>query len=67
MLVLPIPEYLHELLENRSLASITSLRKLGRVMKVTEDLPVMFVVAVLRAKDCRTHRAGEMVDVVFSI
>lgn len=67
MLVLPIPEDLHELLKNRSLASITSLRKLSRVMEVTEDLSVMFVVAVLRAKDSWTHRAGEVVDVVFPI
>ena len=35
-------------------------------MVVAINLPLMFVIAVLRSKDRRTNRTGEMFDVVFT-
>ena len=67
MLILPVPENLHKLFEDRGVTSVASLRKLCRVMEMTEDLPIVLVVAILRSKDGRTHRTGEVVDVVFVI
>lgn len=67
MLILTVAEYLNELLKNCCLAAVTSLSKLRRVMVMTVDLTIVFVVAVLRSKYGRTHRAGEVVDVVFAI
>lgn len=51
MLVLPIAENLHKLLEDGGLAAITPLRKLGGVVVVAVDVPIVLVVAVLGAKD----------------
>ncbi len=67
MLVLAVSEYLHKLLENCCMATITSLRKLGRVMIVTIDLSVVLVVAVLCTKHSWAHRTSEMIDVVFAV
>jgi hypothetical protein len=55
VLILPIAEYFHELLEDSRLAAIASLRKLSRVVVVTVDVAVMLVIAVLGAKDGRTE------------
>lgn len=67
MLILTVTENLDKLLKNRPLTSVTFLSKLGGVMVVAVDLPVVFVVAVLSAKDGRTKRTCEMVDVIFSL
>lgn len=67
MLVLPIPKNLHKLFQNRSLTSITSLGELRRVMEMAENLAIVFVVTILRAKDSRAYGASEVVDVIFPI
>jgi hypothetical protein len=67
MLILAIPEDLDELLKNRCLAAIASLGKLGGIVEVAVYLAIMLVVTILRPKYCRTHRASEVVNVVFSI
>lgn len=66
MLVLAIAEYLDKLLKYCRLASVALLCKLGGVVVVAIDLPIVLVVAVLGAKDSRTKRACEVVNVVFS-
>lgn len=55
MLVLPIAENLHKLLEDSRLAAIAPLRELSGVMVVAVDVPIVLVVAVLGAKDSRTE------------
>jgi len=67
MLILPVPEDLHKLFEDRGVTSVTSLRKLRRVMEMTEDLPIVLVVTILRSKNGRTYGTGEVIDVVFAI
>jgi hypothetical protein len=67
MLVLAVAKYLDKLLKNRGMAAITSLGKLSRVVEMTVDLAVMFVVAVRGTEDRRAHRAGEVVDMVFAV
>ena len=67
MLVLAVSEDFDKLLQNCSLAAVTSLRILRRVVIVAVDLSFVFIVAVLSAKDCRAYRAGKMLDMVFSI
>ena len=67
MLILSVPKYFDELLQYCGLAPITPLRELCRIVIVAIYLALMFVVAVLSAEYCRTDRAGEMFDVVFTI
>jgi hypothetical protein len=67
MLVLSIPEYFHKLLQNGSLAAVTALRELCRVMVMTVDLVVVLVVTVLGAKDSRTHRTCEVIYMVLAL
>jgi hypothetical protein len=67
VLILPIPEDFHELLENGCPAAIAFLCEPGRVMEMAVDLPIVFIIAILRAKDGRTQGAGEMIDVIFSV
>lgn len=54
MLILSISEDLDKLLKNCRLTSVALLSELGGVVIVTVDLAIVFVVAVLRAKDSRT-------------
>lgn len=67
MLILTIAINLDKLLEDCCLTSETALSKLCRVMVMAVDLPLMLVVAVLRSKYGRTHRAREVVDVVLLV
>lgn len=67
VLVLTVTEDLDKLLKNCRLTTVALLRELGGVMVVAVDLPIVFVVAVLRAEDGRTEGAREVVDVVFSL
>lgn len=67
MLVLAIAKNLDELLENGSLAAITSLSKSGGIVVVAVYVAVVFVVAVLGAEYGIAHGAGEVVDVIFAV
>lgn len=67
MLILAIPEDLDELFQNGRLAPIASLRVFGRIMIVTINTCIMFVIAIRRSEDGRAYRAGKMLNVVFSI
>lgn len=67
MLIYTIAVDLDELLEDGCLAAITSLRELCRVVIMAIYLAFVLVVAILSAKDSRTNRTGEVVDVVFAI
>lgn len=67
VLILPVAENLHKLLQYGGLAAITSLCEARRVVVMTVDVSVVLVVAVLCAERRRAHRAREMVDVVLSI
>lgn len=51
MLILSISEDLDKLLKNCRLTSVALLSKLGRVMIMTVDLSIVFIVAVLSTKD----------------
>lgn len=53
VLVLSISEYLDKLLEDGRLAAIAPLSESCRVMIMAENVALMFVVAVLGAKDGR--------------
>jgi hypothetical protein len=67
VLILTIAEYFNELLENRIVAPVTSLGKTCRIVVVTEDVPVVLIVTILRAEHGRTKRAREMLNVVFAV
>ena len=67
MLILPISEDLHELLQNCCLAAVATLCKVRGIVVVTVYLPLVLVVTILSTKDSRAHGAGEMFNVVFSL
>jgi hypothetical protein len=67
VLVLAVPKDLDKLLEDSSVAAITSLCKMRRVVVVAVDLSVMLVVTILRTKNCRTDRAGKVFNVILPI
>lgn len=67
MLILAVAEDLDKLLKNCCLTSVTFLRKLGGVVIMAVNLPVVFVVAVLSAEDGGTEGARKMVDVVLPL
>ena len=67
MLIDAVAEDLHELLENRGLASVALLRKLGAVVVVAVDVAVVLVVGVLGAEDGGADAAGEVLDVVLAV
>lgn len=67
VLVLTVSEYLNELLEDCSLATIAALGKSCRVVVVAVDHAIVFIVAVFCAKSCRTDRAREMIDMILVI
>lgn len=55
MLILTIAEYFNELLKNCSVASMTPLGELGRVMEVTIDFALVLVIRILSTENCRTY------------
>lgn len=65
MLVLSVPENLHELFQDRSLTAITALGELCRIVVMTVYLAIVFIIAILCPKNSRTHRTCEMIYVVF--
>lgn len=65
MLVLAVPEDLHELFENRRLTAIAPLRELCRVVIVTVYFALMLIITILCTKNCWTYRTSEMFDVIF--
>lgn len=67
VLILSISKDFDELLQNSSLAAITALSKLRRVVIVTVYFAIVLVVAVLGAKDGRADGAGEMLNMVLAI
>jgi hypothetical protein len=54
---------LYKLFENRATAPDALCRKAGRVMEMTVDVSLMFVVRVLRSKKGWTNGTREMFDV----
>jgi hypothetical protein len=67
VLIFPVSEDFDELLEDGGLATVATLRKSGRIVIMTVNVAIMFVVAVFRAKGSRADRASEVVDVIFAI
>lgn len=67
VLVLAVAKDFNKLLENGRLAAITFLCKLGRVVIVAVDLTIVFIVAILRAKDGRAHGTRKVIDVIFVV
>lgn len=63
MLILIVPVDLDELLENCCSATRASDGESRRIVEMTEDPPVMLVIAILRSEDSWTNGAGEMFDV----
>lgn len=67
MLVLAVAEDLDKLLKNCRLTSIAALSETGGVVKMTVDIAIVLVVAVLSAEHSRAHAARKVVDVVLAI
>lgn len=67
MLVLSVPEDFHKLFQNGSMASMASLRELGRIMIVAIHHAFMFVVTVLRSKYRGTNRTSKMFYMIFAV
>ena len=67
VLILPIPEYLDELLQNGCLATVAFRGKLGRVMIVTVNFAAVLVVRVLGTKHRRADATGKVLNVVFAV
>lgn len=51
MLILAIAEYLNKLFEDSSMASVTSLGELRRVMEMTIDFALVLVIRILGAEN----------------
>jgi len=66
MLVLTVAENLDKLFQDSSLTAVTALSELGRVVEMTVDLALMFVIRVLGTKDSRADRTCEVFDMVFA-
>ena len=49
------------------MTAMTALGELGGVVEMAVDLALMLVVGILRTKNGRTHGAGEMFDMVFTV
>lgn len=67
MLVRAVSIDLDKLLEDRCSTSSAFDGESSRVVEVTVDRSIVFIIRVLRSKDCRTDRAGEMLDVELHI
>ena len=67
MLILSISKDFDELLEDGGVTAIAPLRELCRIMIMAVHFAFVFVVTILRPKDCRTDRASKMFDVVLVI
>lgn len=67
MLILPIAENFHELLEDGGVTTITSLSELCGVVEMAIDLRFMLVITVLGSENSRTDGAGEMLNVIFTL
>lgn len=55
------------LFQDRHVATSTSYSKSSTVMKVTIDLPVMFIITIIRSKYGRTIAASKVFRVIFFI
>ena len=58
---------LHELFQNRTVAPGTLRRKPRRVVEVTVDISIMFIVRVLWAEQRWTNRARKMLNMEFLV
>lgn len=58
---------LYKLFEDCCPASGALHSKASGVVEMTIDLSRMFIVAILRTKDCRTDRASKVFDVKFHV
>lgn len=67
VLILAIAEDFDKLLQDCCLATITFLRKLGRVMVMTVDAAFMLVVRVLRTENSWADATREVLDMVLAI
>jgi hypothetical protein len=67
MLSYSIPGYFNELLEDRTSTAMTSYSELRTVMEMTINLVLVFVITILRSKNCVAEGTGEMFNVVFLI
>lgn len=67
MLVLAVSEDFDKLLENGGLTAIASLGEFGGIVVVAIDVSLVFVVAVLGAKDGWTYGTCKVLNVVFTI
>ena len=67
MLILSVTEDFHKLFQDRSLTAVTSLCKSCGVMIMAVDSTFMFVVAILGAERCGTHRTRKVVNVIFMV
>ena len=66
-LVPSVPIDLHKLLQDRAIAAGTLCGESCRVMIVTIHVAFVFIVRVLRAKERRTYRTCEMLDMEFLV
>lgn len=67
MLILAVTEYFNKLFQYGCLASVAPLGKLRRIMVMTVDVSIMFVITVLCSKHGGTERACEMVHMILSV
>ena len=67
VLVLAIAENFNKLLQDGCLAPVASLGKLGGVVVMTIDLPLMLIIAVLGTKYCRAYGTSKVIDMVLVI
>lgn len=67
MLILPIAEDFDKLLQNRGMAAMAPLGKLGRIVEVAVHFVFVLVIGVLRTKHCRTHGAGKVFNMVLAL
>ena len=67
VLVLAVAEYLNELLQDCRLTTVTALRELSRIVVMTVDLAIVFVVTVLSPEHRWTERTSKVVYVILAL
>ena len=66
VLILAVSKDFDKLFKYSGMTAIAPLCKFGRIVIMTEYVPLMLVVAVLRAKNSRTYRTRKVLDIVLT-
>jgi len=67
VLILAVSEDFDKLFENGILATLTTLRKFGRIMVMAVHIAFVLIITIFSSKLCRADGAREMFDMVLPV